>query len=58
MKCKWLALNALLSSGAIALFVWRQGKSSATGLAVGLIGVEGAAGLQAALGFGAGLCCR
>jgi CRP-like cAMP-binding protein len=41
-------------SGAIALFVGRQGKSTATGLAVGLIGVEGAAGLQAALGFGAG----
>jgi CRP-like cAMP-binding protein len=34
--------------------VGRQGKSTATGLAVGLIGVEGAAGLQAALGFGAG----
>lgn len=41
-------------SGSIALFVGRQGKSTATGLAVGLIGVEGAAGLQAALGFGAG----
>jgi CRP-like cAMP-binding protein len=41
-------------SGSIALFVGRQGKSTVTGLAVGLIGVEGAAGLQAALGFGSG----
>lgn len=41
-------------SGAIALRVGRQGKNTATGFAVGLIGVEGAAGLQAALGFGAG----
>jgi CRP-like cAMP-binding protein len=41
-------------SGAIALYVSRQGAASSVGLAVGLVGAEGAAGLQAALGFGAG----
>lgn len=41
-------------SGAIALYVGRHGKNTPVGLAVGLIGAEGAAGLQAALGFGAG----
>ena len=41
-------------SGAIAMYVGGQGKGSSTGLAVGLVGAEGAAGLQAALGFGAG----
>lgn len=41
-------------SGAIALYVARQAKALSAGLAVGLIGAEGAAGLQAALGFGAG----
>jgi CRP-like cAMP-binding protein len=41
-------------SGAIALYVGGHGKASAAGLAVGLIGAEGAVGLQAALGFGAG----
>ena len=43
-------------SGAIALYVGGLGKatSASSGLAVGLIGAEGAAGLQAALGFGAG----
>ena len=41
-------------SGSIALYVGRQNKTLSAGLAVGLIGSEGAAGLQAALGFGAG----
>lgn len=43
-------------SGAIVLYVGGLGKatSASSGLAVGLIGAEGAAGLQAALGFGAG----
>ena len=41
-------------SGAIAMYVGCQGKGAHAGLAVGLIGAEGAAGLQAALGFGAG----
>jgi CRP-like cAMP-binding protein len=41
-------------SGAIAMYVGCQSKGTHTGLAVGLIGAEGAAGLQAALGFGAG----
>lgn len=41
-------------SGAIALYVGKQGKATPVGLAVGLVGAEGAAGLQAALGFGAG----
>lgn len=43
-------------SGAIALYVGSLGKarSVSSGLAVGLIGAEGAAGLQAALGFGPG----
>jgi CRP-like cAMP-binding protein len=41
-------------SGSIALYVGRQGKSASVGMAVGLIGAEGAAGLQAALGFGTG----
>jgi CRP-like cAMP-binding protein len=41
-------------SGSIALFVGRQNKTLSAGLAVGLIGSEGAAGVQAALGFGAG----
>lgn len=41
-------------SGSIALYVGRQEKTLSAGLAVGLIGSEGAAGLQAALGFGAG----
>ncbi len=41
-------------SGAIAMYVGCQSKGAHTGLAVGLIGAEGAAGLQAALGFGAG----
>ncbi len=43
-------------SGAIALYAGVLGKASSmsSGLAVGLIGAEGAAGLQAALGFGAG----
>jgi hypothetical protein len=41
-------------SGAIAMYVGCQSKGAHTGLAVGLIGAEGAAGLQAALGLGAG----
>jgi CRP-like cAMP-binding protein len=41
-------------SGAIALYVGRHGQPASVGMAVGLIGAEGAAGLQAALGFGAG----
>lgn len=41
-------------SGSIALYVGHQDKTLSAGLAVGLIGSEGAAGLQAALGFGAG----
>lgn len=41
-------------SGSIALYVGRQDSTLTAGLAVGLIGSEGAAGLQAALGFGAG----
>ena len=41
-------------SGAIALYVGRHGQPVSVGMAVGLIGAEGAAGLQAALGFGAG----
>lgn len=41
-------------SGAIALYVSRQGSVSSIGLAVGLVGAEGAAGLQTALGFGSG----
>jgi CRP-like cAMP-binding protein len=36
------------------LYVGRQVNTLTAGLAVGLIGSEGAAGLQAALGFGAG----
>ena len=40
--------------GSIALYVGKQGKTTPIGLAVGLVGAEGAAGLQAALGFGAG----
>jgi CRP-like cAMP-binding protein len=38
-------------SGSISLYVGRHGKHASVGMAVGLIG---AAGLQAALGFGAG----
>jgi CRP-like cAMP-binding protein len=41
-------------SGTIAMYVGCQGRGAHIGLAVGLIGAEGAAGLQAALGFGAG----
>lgn len=41
-------------SGSIALYAGRPGKSSSIGMAVGLIGAEGAAGLQAALGLGTG----
>lgn len=41
-------------SGTIALFVRGSSNPTSPGLAVGLIGTEGAAGLQAALGFGAG----
>jgi len=41
-------------SGAIALYASGYNKTGQVGLAVGLIGSEGAAGLQAALGFGAG----
>ena len=41
-------------SGSISLYVGRHGKYASVGMAVGLIGAEGAAGLQAALGFGAG----
>jgi CRP-like cAMP-binding protein len=41
-------------SGSISLYVGRHGKHASVGMAVGLIGAEGAAGLQAALGFGAG----
>ena len=41
-------------SGSIALFVGARGNTSSLGMAVGLIGREGAAGLQAALGFGVG----
>jgi CRP-like cAMP-binding protein len=40
--------------GVIALYVGHQGKGASVGMAVGLVGAEGAAGLQAALGFGAG----
>jgi CRP-like cAMP-binding protein len=43
-----------LISGAVALFVSKNAKDSHTGLAVGLIGAEGALGLQAALSLGAG----
>lgn len=42
-------------SGSIALYVGRQVNTLTSGLAVGLIGSEGAAGLQAALGFGVGV---
>lgn len=42
------------TSGSIALYVSNQGQPAAFGLAVGLVGAEGAAGLQAALGFGEG----
>jgi len=41
-------------SGAIALYVGRSHTDAAHGLAVGLVGAEGAVGLQAALGFNAG----
>jgi CRP-like cAMP-binding protein len=41
-------------SGAIALYAGRQNEGASVGMAVGLVGAEGAAGLQAALGFGAG----
>jgi CRP-like cAMP-binding protein len=41
-------------SGTIAMYGGCQGRGAHIGLAVGLIGAEGAAGLQAALGFGAG----
>lgn len=40
--------------GSIALYVGNQDKASPVGLAVGLIGAEGAVGLQVALGLGAG----
>jgi len=40
--------------GSIALYVGHQNGSHPVGLAVGLIGAEGAVGLQVALGFGAG----
>jgi len=43
-----------LTSGAVALFVSKNATNSITGLAVGLIGSEGALGLQAALGLGPG----
>jgi CRP-like cAMP-binding protein len=43
-----------LTRGAVALFVGKNTTESRTGLAVGLIGPEGALGLQAALGLGAG----
>jgi CRP-like cAMP-binding protein len=41
-------------SGSIALFIPRNDKAVDTGFAIGLIGAEGAVGLQAALGLGAG----
>ncbi len=41
-----------ITSGAVALFVSFQAAQTETGLAVGLVGREGALGLQAALGFG------
>lgn len=40
--------------GSIALYVASRSKRSSTGLAIGLIGSEGAVGLQAALGLGVG----
>lgn len=40
--------------GSIALYVGRHDHAISDGLAIGLIGAEGAVGLQAALGFGAG----
>jgi CRP-like cAMP-binding protein len=40
--------------GTIALYVGCHGQPASVGMALGLIGAEGAAGLQAALGFGAG----
>ena len=40
--------------GSIALYVGNQDKVSPVGLAVGLIGAEGAVGLQVALGLGCG----
>ena len=43
-----------LTSGSVALFVPKNATDSHTGLAVGLIGSEGALGLQAALGLGPG----
>lgn len=43
-----------LTSGAVALFVAKSKAHPDTGLAVGLVGSEGALGLQAAFGLGAG----
>ncbi len=43
-----------LSSGAVALFVAHHQGQTHAGLAVGLVGREGALGLQAALGMGVG----
>ena len=41
-----------LTRGSVALFVGNQPKDMHTGLAVGLVGAEGALGLQLALGLG------
>ena len=41
-------------SGSIALYVSKNNQANTVGLGVGLIGSEGAAGLQTALGFGSG----
>ena len=43
-----------LTSGAVALFVRKSAKQPDEGVAVGLVGSEGALGLQWALGLGAG----
>jgi CRP-like cAMP-binding protein len=43
-----------LTKGSVALFVCKNEHDISSGLAVGLVGSEGALGLQMALGFGAG----
>ena len=43
-----------LTSGSVALFVCKNSVDTSVGLAVGLVGSEGAVGLQSALGMYAG----
>lgn len=43
-----------LTRGAVALFVRKNATDNQSGLAVGLVGAEGAVGLQSALGLGPG----